>query len=168
MKVIKYYSTGVTLIELMVAIAVMSILLTIGVPSFNNFVQNSRSTALANELVTTLNLARSEAVRRALDIRICASSNQTSCSGIWDGSNGWLVIPTGTDQTPIRAWQAPASSAVISRSGASGDIIFNSLGELTSGSTTFVTHFIGCKGDQARSININASGRISSRRVTCP
>ena len=166
MLTMKKHLAGVTLIELMVAIAVMSILLTVGVPSFSNFIQNSRSTALANEIVTTLNLARSESVRRAQDMIVCASSNQTSCTGDW--VNGWIVIPSGTNQTPIRAWEAPVQNAVITRSGASGNIIFNPLGELVSGSTTFATHFSGCKGDQARSINVNASGRINTRRTICP
>ena len=157
---------GITLIELMVAIAVLSILLTIGVPGFNSFIQNSRSTALANELVTTLNLARSESVRRAEDIIVCASNDQTSCSGDW--VDGWIVIPSGANQTPIRVWDSPAQTAVIARTGASGNLIFNSLGELVTGNTTFNTHFSNCNGEQARSININASGRINTRRIVCP
>ncbi|QEW05259.1 GspH/FimT family pseudopilin [Nitrincola iocasae] len=164
----KHKSSGITLIELLVAIAVLTILLSIGVPSFNNVIQNSRSTALANEIVTALNLARSEAVRRAQDVKVCASTDEATCNGAWDGTSGWIVIPDVAGATPLRVWEAPSASAVIVQAGAAGDIIFDALGELSGGATTLSTRFTGCTGDQARSININASGRINARRVSCP
>lgn len=164
----KHKSSGITLIELLVAIAVLAILLGIGVPSFNNVIQNSRSTALANEIVTALNLARSEAVRRAQDVKVCASTDQTTCNGAWDGTSGWIVTLDIAGEDPLRVWGAPPASAVIAQVGAPGDITFDALGELSGGATNLSTHFAGCTGDQARSININASGRISARRVDCP
>ncbi|KGK42837.1 hypothetical protein LH51_04215 [Nitrincola sp. A-D6] len=164
----KHKSSGVTLIELLVAIAVLAILLSLGVPSFNNLIQNSRSTALANEIVTAFNLARSEAVRRAQDITVCASTDEASCNGVWDGTNGWIVIPSQAGATPLRVWDAPPASAVIVQAGAAGSITFDALGELSSGATTLSTRFTGCTGVQARSIDINASGRINTRRVNCP
>ncbi|TCO74288.1 pilus assembly FimT family protein [Chromatocurvus halotolerans] len=50
---------GFTMIELMVIVAVDGILVAVGVPSFNNFLVSSRTSALANDITSAVNLARS-------------------------------------------------------------------------------------------------------------
>ena len=59
---------GFTLIELMVTVAVLAIVLTIAVPSFSNLIQSSRTNALVNELNGTLQIARSEALKRRKNV----------------------------------------------------------------------------------------------------
>ena len=84
---------GFTLIELMVTIAVLGLLLSIAVPSFEQVMADSRRTSDVNELLLSLNLARSEALKRGSHVTICKSSNGTSCAGAatpW--SKGWIVF----------------------------------------------------------------------------
>lgn len=57
-------SNGFTLVELMVVIAIASILLTLGIPSMNRFVASSRVVTAANDMVYMVTLARSEAIKR--------------------------------------------------------------------------------------------------------
>lgn len=84
---------GFTLIELMVTIAIAAILLTVGVPSFVSTVQNNRMVASLNDLVTDLNLARSEAVTRGVRVTACRSSDGQTCNtGNGDWSQGWIVF----------------------------------------------------------------------------
>ena len=61
---------GFTLLELMVAIAVLAILATVGVPSFRALIQNNRVTTQANELVSALSFARTEAVKRGRNVEV--------------------------------------------------------------------------------------------------
>lgn len=91
--------SGFTLIELLVTIAVGTILLTTAVPSFKEVIANNRMATEANTLVTALNLARSEAIKRAVQVTVCKSANSTSAAPACDASAnweaGWIVFVDG-------------------------------------------------------------------------
>lgn len=72
--------SGLTLIELMVAVVVVGILLTLAVPSMRTFIQNMRITTQANEFISDLNFARSEAIKRAANVTVCLSDNVTAAT----------------------------------------------------------------------------------------
>lgn len=90
-------SKGVTLIELVVTMVVFGIVLAIAAYSFKDVLWRNQVNVAANELVTALNFARSEAVTRGQPVSVCRSSNVTveddpdtpvpSCSTT--GGEGW-------------------------------------------------------------------------------
>lgn len=80
---------GFTLIELMVTLSIALIMMTIAIPSFQSFLLNSRLTGHTNDLVLALASARSEAVKRGINVSVCASSNSSTCTGAWQ--DGWVV-----------------------------------------------------------------------------
>ena len=101
---------GVTLIELLVTITVLSIVLGIGLPALRDFVLNNRQIAAVNEMVASMQFARTEAVTRNGFVSLCPSSDQASCTaGDWDV--GWIVFSDldgdgavdGGDDTVVRA-----------------------------------------------------------------
>lgn len=83
---------GFTLIELLVTLSIAAILLTVAVPNFITFVQNSRLATQANDVVTMLNYARSEAVKRNQRITVCSRATNTSCAGTTNWDSGLLVF----------------------------------------------------------------------------
>lgn len=86
-------SDGVTLIELLVTLSIASILLTVAVPGFRVFIQDSRLTAQINNFSSAMMLAKSEALKRSSSTTVCPSADSTTCAGgssVW--SNGWLVF----------------------------------------------------------------------------
>jgi len=83
-------SNGFTLIELMVTIAVLAILAVIAFPSFQGVLRSNRAATTTNELMASLALARSEALKNTRGAGVCASSDGTSCNGDTWG-DGWMV-----------------------------------------------------------------------------
>ena len=90
-------AAGFTLLELVITIAVLAILLALAVPMFTSTINNNRLAAQANELVTSLQLANSEAVRRNARITVCPSTDGATCaaSGPW---TGWLTIVASNNE----------------------------------------------------------------------
>ncbi len=83
---------GFTLIELLVTLSVASILLTVAVPSYQTFIQDSRLITQSNSLHSALMLAKSEAVKRSGSATICSSTDGATCNGGGNWSNGWIVF----------------------------------------------------------------------------
>ncbi len=84
--------SGFTLIELMITLAIVGILLTLGVPSLKTFMQGNQLIASSNELLSALHVARSEAIKLNSRVSICESSDGTSCSNTGSWKNGWIVF----------------------------------------------------------------------------
>ena len=90
------YSRGFNLLELMVALAVAGILLGIGIPSFTEFVRNSRMTSTANDLLAAMYSARTEAVKRRVPVTVCLSANPADaspdCLSGGETPVGWFIF----------------------------------------------------------------------------
>jgi prepilin-type N-terminal cleavage/methylation domain-containing protein len=86
----KTKQSGFTLIELMFTIVVLAILLGIGIPNFRDFIRNGRMAAQANDLLTGINVARSESVKRRTPVTLCSGADQ-DCDG-GDFTDGWFVF----------------------------------------------------------------------------
>jgi type IV fimbrial biogenesis protein FimT len=84
---------GFTLMELMVTLALAGVLLGLAVPNMRSFMQNNRLAGVANDLLRSLNLARTEAIKRQTFVVVCASANpdaaEPSCGGQFQG---WIVF----------------------------------------------------------------------------
>ena len=80
------FSSGFTLVELLVVVAIMAITLAFGVPGFRAIITSSRLTNAANSMVTALQRARSEAIKTN---RLVTVSNVNN-NGAW--GDGWIVF----------------------------------------------------------------------------
>ncbi|MBS1212375.1 MAG: hypothetical protein H6R26_991 [Proteobacteria bacterium] len=84
---------GFTLIELMVTVSVVAIVLTLGIPGFRDLILNNRMTTYINEVVTDVNLARSEAVTRGIPVTLCKRNTaSTNCDSSTAWLDGWIVF----------------------------------------------------------------------------
>jgi type IV fimbrial biogenesis protein FimT len=153
------YHIGVTLVELMVALAVFAILVTIGIPSFTNLVANNRASAAANELLSTLQFARSEAVKRNENITAASVGSDWS-------SQGWRVSrpgPTG----PIFLRERHPQHPSVTVTGPS-PVTFRPAGNVNvvAGAGSFTIAVTGSAG-ATRCLRLAASGRASVTPGPC-
>lgn len=180
-------TSGFTLIELMVTLAVATIILTVGIPSFREFIERNRVSASTNLLVGALQLARGEAIKRGRLVILCKSnSDGTACNngGAWQ--DGWLLYAdtnadksytTGSDPLIQRYGAMPALSITSGGKfdcwvafGASG----NPEGSGTScaggllGNDTFTLCASSLTATRAgRKVIMNTTGRIRTEDTTC-
>ena len=125
---VKKRESGFTLYELLITVVIVGIILSLGVPNMAEFRQNSRITNTANELLSSFQLARSEAARSKANVTICASSNALAtnpqCGGSFDV--GWMIfvdldgdIDVDNDEEVLKAYPAiPDSIDIITNDGA--------------------------------------------------
>ncbi|TXG79126.1 MAG: prepilin-type N-terminal cleavage/methylation domain-containing protein [Thermomicrobiales bacterium] len=170
-------SAGFTLIEMMVAIAMLAVLLGIAVPDLRNYLINSRLTAQINELVADISLARSEAATRSARITVCTSADLETCSGEGDAWEGGRIVFVDTNangdreatEQILKTTSSLGGSRTLIASGFSNtnSISFRPYGGLqpaTGGS------FLLCDPatDTGRSVVVAATGRPIASKVTCP
>ena len=87
------HSRGFTVMETLTSLVVASILVTAVVPAMQDFIIRNRMTAEVNTFMASLNLARSEAVKRLQNVKVCpADSGFTMCINTTDWQGGWMVF----------------------------------------------------------------------------
>jgi type IV fimbrial biogenesis protein FimT len=83
---------GFTLIEMMTAIFILAILVSLTIPSFREATLSGRLTGFANDIVASSQLARSEAIKRNVTVTLCASSDGETCDDPDGWEAGWIVL----------------------------------------------------------------------------
>ena len=86
---------GVTLIELMISIAIVSLLMVIGVPSFSLWIQNTQTRTAAESIQNGLQIARTEAVRRNMNVRFSLADASGAVAWTVDCVNVTADCPAG-------------------------------------------------------------------------
>lgn len=159
---------GFTLVELMITIVITTILLSIAIPSFTTMFRNNRITTQANEFITTVNLARSEAIRRGATIAI----SSTSGTNAWEG--GWSMT-LASDGTILRQTAALPGGNTLTASGAASSFSFDSLGRASnlnqdaSASDERTLTLCNSGTTTGREIKILFTGRPTIKTITtCP
>lgn len=168
---------GVTLVELLTTVAVFSILLGIGLPSYAYLASSMRLSGLTNDMVTSLNLARSEAIKQGVRVTVCKSSNPMdtipacNASGTWQ--QGWLVFVDngkpgeldGADQ--LLRVQEGGRDASITASNFSEYVSYMPSGVSRGPNNLPNGTFNICLAGNKRKIILNSTGRIRLQKEAC-
>lgn len=167
--------SGVSIIEVLIVVAIAAILTGIAIPAFNVFIGNTRTSTIANEFVSALNLARSEAMKRGQDVSVCPRNTAgDGCDVAQDWEKGWLVL-SETDNSLVRAhegYQRPDGSDEPSRFSGAGKfanakLTYDRTGRLINPSDTIDEDNDYFKIDnmgKTMCIYVNNSGRIRSQK----
>jgi type IV fimbrial biogenesis protein FimT len=135
--------SGFTLIELMTTLLVAGVVLGIGIPAFNQFVATNQMAAGVNDLTSSLHLARTEAVKRRVNVTICPSANPMAnppaCDNAGSFADGWIVFVDCTVLPPSQGGTCNAPNYAVDNFdtvlGAHGALIDNLADNFSSFST---------------------------------
>lgn len=142
MRVAPSAQRGFTLFELMITLAVAGTIAAFTVPNMRDFMRNNRLSSAANDMLRSVQVARSEAVKRQAVVAVCASSNPSAAEPTCSNGvmTGWIVF----QDTNVN-WLRETTEAVLIRQSAPASITVsnNSTGKVSYSTTGFATSTAG-------------------------
>lgn len=164
-------ASGFTLVELMITVAVIGILALVAVPSMTAMIRNGRVVGQTEELVSSIQLARSEAVRRNTRMTLCPSTTGSSTCGSGTTWSGWVVH--GIDKTSCTdpndastcdddVIRYNTASGSVQVTGPSAGIVFKPSGLIDSEQRLQVSY-----SDAKRCLTVRISGVVSVANGAC-
>lgn len=168
------HSNGFTLIELIVTLAIAALVLSVGVPGFRGIIMDNRLVSDANQFVTSVNMARSAAVKYQRNATVCASTTFDDpvpvCSASTDWSTGWIVWvdkdrDAATDADEIVSAFGPINTTS-TMSSTVATFMYDARGfSLTPAGTVDLCD--NRTAETGRQISVNAVGRTNVKRQGC-
>lgn len=159
---------GFTLIEMITAMAVAAILLGSAGPNMFEFIQSSRSASEYRTLLSSLQLARSEAITRGTAVTVSANSGSNWHEGfkVWADADGDGVFDAGEEITDITSFN---SDATLVEANNTSSFTYTAEGFLDAVTgTSFVISYRtsdNCEWD--RDISLVYTGHVSARERAC-
>ena len=96
-------SGGYSLYELVMTLGLISVILTLGIPSFSTIVANNRLRTEVDALFHAIHLARKDSIVRRRAVTLCPSADGLNCTAGNDWSGGWIrFVNTDRDSPPLR------------------------------------------------------------------
>lgn len=167
---------GFTLIELMVALLVAAIIVTLAVPGFRSVIERNRIAAAVNQFVGGITFARSAAVTRATRVTVCPSPDGRTCDGAKPWQDGWIAFTDGgtvgtvdgSDEI-LRVGDPTSGTLFVVSSGFSnGYITISPEGFVPAGGGTLHVCPAGASYLPGAQISLSPTGALTNIAYTCP
>ncbi|MBN1239121.1 MAG: GspH/FimT family pseudopilin [Gammaproteobacteria bacterium] len=157
--------SGFSLLELMVALAVGGLLLSLGVPGYMTVTKNARIVASANGFLADMHYMRDLAITSNERVVMCPTSSGSGCDAA-DWAEGRMVfVDRNADGSPdpgepIERVSEPARSLSVQAFAFGGSITYRPNGRVTTGTGTGAFLMCDDRGsDHARAVMVDPSGR---------
>ncbi len=151
---------GLTLLEVMVTIAVLGVVLAIGIPSYAHMTISNQLASDTNDLVASMQFARSEAITRGEAVTVCAANaNLDACSGNGTWTSGWVILDAAANPIRVHPPLTQNLAVEVNVQNGVGAVIFNRNGFSTNSRTV---RLCGPRGDarRIRGVVVAPDGRV--------
>jgi type IV fimbrial biogenesis protein FimT len=166
---------ALTLVEVLIVIVILGVLAGLAVPSLLTFMQLNKVNAITRELISTLNYAKSEAIKQTTSISICprdpTDATNTTCSTNW--AAGWIVfsgtaLSSGARLTVNdRDLSTEMTLTATTLTATVASITFDNTG-FPGNDITFTLLPTNCRSNNERIVRLSAAGRVSVSEEVCP
>jgi type IV fimbrial biogenesis protein FimT len=116
--------TGFTLIELIFAVAILAVLMSVSAPALGNLIHGARARSARSLLTGSLGLARTTAASTQRQVIVCPSGDHAHCSDSTWWQAGWIVFEDANqngqrddDEPLLEAVDAQAGVTIASNAG---------------------------------------------------
>lgn len=170
--------SGFTLVECLIAVAVLAILTTSAIPAYTSMLTSHLLATQANDFLAALNLARSEAIKRNGRVVVCKSVAGEDCEPDAGWEQGWIVFDDrnnnanldGADELLRRVGALAEGFVMVGNTPVAEYVSYTPLGltKTTSGAFQAGTLTL-CKstaGNEGRQIVIGITGRPRVKKVS--
>lgn len=181
------FEQGLSLIELIITVAILSILISIAIPGTNKLVETSQGSAEVNAILGFLALARQEAVMSGKIVTVCPLNESRQCGRDWNHDVSMFHDPQNnrsadSNTNIIRVLPSTSYGTRTTRSLSRSyfqfrpnGMMYSDLGNITwcppSNSTTAAAHIVISKGGRARVAkdqdNDGVVDRANGKPVSC-
>lgn len=115
------YQTGITLVELLITLVIISLLLALSGPSYNSLVNASKRDAEVNDLLAFMVMARHESIMSGEIVTLCPLNTKKECGRDWNGELHLFKDPEinralSNDRQVIRTLPATSTGKRVVRS----------------------------------------------------
>lgn len=164
---------GFTLLELMLVMAIVTILLAVGVPSFREFSRDAEVSGITSNYLHAFNSARYAAVATQRPVSICNLGGDGRCDGRWSNR---LTVFYDDDRDGSLARSGDVIDAVQTRTPHGVRVTLRAFGKTRYISLRSSGHYrqngtfriCPARGGRGRAIVINVVGRARTEAIACP
>ena len=170
--------TGFTLVELTIVLAIASLLLTVAAPAYGDWIAAYQLRNHAEQLASSMNLARSEAIKRGYRVNLCPTADTRRCADAAGWSAGWLVwVDANRDgriddgEPVLRVERATVPGIRVAANHPLEDYVsFTALGSarLLNGGLQMGTFTVCRPGQSARKVVLANCGRVRLEKTRDP
>ena len=174
------HSAAFTLVELIIALAIASLLLAMAGTAFHDWLASAQLANHAKHLAETMTRARTEAIRRGHRVNLCKTAGLRQCDNRGGWSAGFIVFAdinrdgqVGNDESVIEVdGRAPPGITVDANKPLENYVSYTSLGyaRLLNGALQMGTLTVCRKGQRALHVVLAGSGRVRIEKTDtrCP
>lgn len=160
------HALGFSLIEMMIAIVILGLTTSFGLPAFNGWIADAKTRTMAEVLQNSIRLAQAEAVKSGRQVQFFLTNGTpalnagTSTNGKNWGIQTMKLTDSTMPETFVEGGSMAGSNQTITILADSPSLQFNSIGRLSSPAQDTKIDISNTNGDGTLRITISAAGAI--------